>query len=701
MRVAKSRGMLRRNLSGTDTTWSDELLDGAIARAAEDLNRLHPLEKMDGITLNFDVKAEVWDSKTLGNTVSLANTRIKPKSEVVTNAAASTTYVRDTDYTIDYALGTIIALSSGAIPADQNDLLIDYTLLEIYLDTGGLKDLIRVIRVEYPAGKVPIAFQPFYTWADHVVILNKGMDTQTRLADKEHAWIYYYATHVLPGIKVDSSWPPQLDEVVIKGAEGHSLFTKALELRHNASAKLVTSIAKLGEIAGIEVEIDSALANTANQATSASTDLGNIDPRITDMLATLAAAGGFLSSAGQAIVAAISQADQAEREITSIDTPLAVATSKLAAVDALVNNVLSILANVRTHIAVAASPLTTARNDISKARVALDASMAKQSAASGARSSAKGRLADADSRIDLAFFYVNNKVDSLLNATGGNLSDFIDAVGNNLTDAKSRLTAGQTIIDRVNIGELVSENQRRYAETYTAMGRLRLDEFLSYYGKVDRFIAISNNLIAEAGEFRAQAEVWIQSGNLAIAEMTQLLGQVRGFQESASQLTANGRAVIEGGQVTAQAAQTATGLVLGGIEQANASVSIARLRLDAASESSDLVQAHIASATQYIAMAQAKIAEGNAKSTPIDAILNRVTRKIEIARIFQQESDRRIRELELKQQESDRYINLSVQEALLADGFEARGVLLRQEFMSILEDRAQTRNNTSLVAVKQ
>jgi len=233
MRLAESRGALRRNLAGAESDWADELLDGAVARAVEDLDRIMPQEKLAGFDLIFDIDGEVWNSGTLGTAITLKNKRVRPHNETVRNSAGTTTYKRDTDYTMDYAAGKITALSTGAIPA-TTALQIDYKILEVYLDINSFTDLIRIVRVEHPAGQVPANFQTFYTWENFVVITSKGRETQQRLAERSHAWLYYHAKHTLPLISADGSWKPQLDEVVIKGAEGYSLMTKALELRHTA-----------------------------------------------------------------------------------------------------------------------------------------------------------------------------------------------------------------------------------------------------------------------------------------------------------------------------------------------------------------------------------------------------------------------------------------------------------------------------------
>ena len=700
MRLAESRGALRRNLAGEESVWSDEVLDGGIARAVEDLDRLLPQEKLAGVDINFSITSEVWASGTLGTAVTLTNKRLRPHKETVKSTDGNTTYKRDTDYTMNYAEGKITALSTGAIPG-STDLKIDYTILEVYLDTSSYTDLIRIVRVEYPAGEIPADFQSFYTWEDYVVILSRGRESQQKLTEKQHVWLYYHAKHTVPEVEADGSWKPQLDEVVIKGAEGYSLMTKALELRHNAKGRLTTSLAALAQIPGIETDINVSLANTSSQATSASADLSNIDARIDDMLATIAAAGGFLASAGESIVSSLAQAAQAETDISAIDAPLVTATAKLATVDSLVTNVNTLLSNLKTFVSSGQPPLSATILELANATGRVNLSNDKLDEAKSQRNIVDDVNAAAASRVTRAGLFHETKMDSLIGVLNTDPDDLITGVSQGITDSRSHLVAGLNKINQVNIGELVSEMHKRYSDAFLATARIRYDEHLAYLGRLDRVLAQSTGILAEAAEFRAIALSRVATGNVILSEADNLLGQARVYQENVAQRISQSRAYIESGQVSANGASAAVGLVGRGIEQANSYIALARLRLDAASESSELVNAYIASATQYIAMAQAKIAEGNAMRTPIDAILERVSRKIEVARIFQQEADRRLQELALKQQEADRYMALAVGESELADKFEERGILTKVEFMNILNDRAQVRADTSLTPARQ
>lgn len=68
---------------------------------------------------------EEFNSNTLDNWVDLDHNKIIPYTEVVTSTDGSTTYIRGTDYQMDYEDGQIKCLSTGSMSA-STDYLIDY-----------------------------------------------------------------------------------------------------------------------------------------------------------------------------------------------------------------------------------------------------------------------------------------------------------------------------------------------------------------------------------------------------------------------------------------------------------------------------------------------------------------------------------------------------------------------------------------------
>ncbi len=701
MRIAQTRAALRRNLSGGRTDWLDELLDGAVARAADDLNRIMPLQKVKDFTLMFAVTDEVWNSGTLGTTITLANQRLAAKKEAVKSTDGNTKYERDTDYTIDYAAGTIVALAAGSIP-DSTNIHITYTIMQVYVDLSSLTDLIRVARVEYPAGNVPSDMQTFYTWGDFLVVTSRGRETQQIMAEKEHMWVYYQAGHTLPAKTVDGSWSPQLDEVVLKGAEGYSLLTKALELRFNTQTRQVSSLTALGELAAIVTQIDTSLTNTQTQASSASSDLADIDAKLNDMVAALAASSTYLASAGSALVLALARATIAASAIDAVDAPLVKADDKLNEVDTyLFAEVTQRLDNAQSFVSLAtgnldnaAADLVTLESDLASSLGLIDKIDTLRAQVSADLALGKGEIANADD-------YIRALPDAVLNALSASIPDPITRVSSNITAAGNQLIQAVSVTDKINIGENVSEMYRRYADSWGVLGRLEYDAWLTWLGRVDRRLAQGNGVLAKAGEYRAAAEGYLGEANIALGEITATLSKVATRQNNAAQWGEVARGRVAQGQTIVNAANVGLGTARGILDEADGYIAIAGVRLNAARTDAELINAYITVAAQYVGMAQAKIAEGEALRTPVDAILERASMKVEIARIYQQESDRRLQQLGLKQQEADRYLALAASESELADKFEEAGVRARDSFMGVLRDRAQVQADTSLSPARQ
>lgn len=695
MRLAEARAMIRRNLSGAESDWSEELLDGALNRAIDDLNRVAPLEKVKDFTLNFGVTSENWTTDH-DVAVQLVNKRLKPSSETV--KIGTTKYIRDTDYTIDYIDGKVTALSSGGM-ADATAATIDYTKLQVYVDISSLTDLIRVVRAEYPSGEIPGQFGGFYTWADFLILTSKGTESQQALTEESHIWIYYHAIHIVPDIKVESSWAPQLDEVVIKGSEAYSLLTKSLELRHSVRGRLVASLTTLQEVDAIAAKITTALDNTAAQATSASADLGDITARLSEMVATLASVGISLASAGDNIDKARTQAAIATTDIGKIDTPLTNALSRVDVVNALITRISALADNAQSHATLAVPLLIKAELDLGLHRLSkVDGHLDD---IDGLTSGAGEILTIGRQSLAASSSYFKSRIDNLISLVAAAIISPTDSLQVALSNAGTALSTGDPLINKVNIGETVSDIYRRYAATYTEIARLRYDTWSVWVEQMDRHLAQGEGLVRQGSEYRVNAEAILRQADIHLGEITGLLGQATGYQNNSRGYTdaANNRALL--GQVDVGAANAEVGNSGRVIEQANTHIAIGRLRLDAAQTSSNLVNAYIAAAAQHIGVAQARISEANARRTPIDAILERSARKIDVARILQQEAERRIQELGLKQSEVDRELAIAAQESELSDKFEDSGIRIKGEFVSILTDKSQVRADSTLTATRQ
>lgn len=699
MRLAENRAALRRNLGGTRPDWPIEVLDGGMARAIDDLDRLFPREVITDFTLTFAVSGEVWASGTIGSTVTLANKRIKSKSEVVKDAAGTVTYAQGTDYSIDYVEGTITTIVGGGIAGSTNHQ-VDYTILEVYLDISSLTDMIRVFKVEYPGGKIPTVFQSFYTWGDFLVITSRDRETQQALSPGEHVWVYYHAKHTAPDKDTDGTWMPHLNEVMLKGAEGYCQLTKAMELRHSSRTRQLAVAIALGELAAISTQIDTALTDTRTQASSAVADMANIDTYIASMLATLASVTTFLSNAGSAISDAQTQAALVAAGIADADIPLASASFKLATIDALILATSALIAVARTAAADAGSPLGKAEEALGIVLPFIETSADKLADVDAARAQTWARLNYGGASLsDSSIRLLSAK--AVLDMLPIDVTDPVALVGDQLTFAGSYLTTGLALINQVNIGQEVSETFRRYADTQIAAARMRYDEYLTILGRADRHIAMASGHVATASEWRANAEGYLSEANTSLGEISALLGQISAYQANADGQVGAARAYLDESKTISEAAGVSVGNSGRAIEQAEGYNSVARTHLVASSERNKLVNSHVATASQFVNMAQAKIAEGVAMQSPIEAVLERVRQKIEVAKVYQGDADRRLQEMGYKQQEADRYAALSNQESELADKFEERGLRTKTEFMDILQDRVQVQKESALTPTRQ
>lgn len=245
---------LRTSLSDPDSDTSvwgeDELLNG-ISKAVSDLSRILPLEKVYDHTLSFTVTAEAFASTTLNSWVTLANAQIKYQSEAVTNAAATVTYTRDTDYTMDYLNGKIKPLSTGSMLATTN-YKISYELLKVGCSVSSIADeLVKIDQVEYPLGNIPQTTVSVKKWGNYLTVLS-GTGSQEQLSTGKHLGVYYQAVHTPPTATVAGSYPRFLDEVIIAGAEAYALFLRVIKLI-NSSNTLVTSASTNLTAAGVQL----------------------------------------------------------------------------------------------------------------------------------------------------------------------------------------------------------------------------------------------------------------------------------------------------------------------------------------------------------------------------------------------------------------------------------------------------------------
>ena len=199
----------------------------------------------------LDVGTAEPDLATGGIWVQLANP-VEPGIEGIYSAAlkAGTKYILNTDYEMDYANGRIRMMNGGSL-ADGTTYYANYSRASTSIDISSvIPQLIRIVKVLYPAKEVPEQQVGFSIWENMLTIgsLRQGVSQET-LTDKAHIAVYYEARHAPPTLVSDGSYPSVLDEVVILGATGHALLMEALEYELQAVTDLASARTELAKSA--------------------------------------------------------------------------------------------------------------------------------------------------------------------------------------------------------------------------------------------------------------------------------------------------------------------------------------------------------------------------------------------------------------------------------------------------------------------
>ena len=169
-------------------------VQACIRRAIYDISRILPLQKTYEMTLTFAITNESVTITALDTWYSLANSPVKYGTDVVKNAALTTTYTRDTDYYMDYSNGKIQGITGGAITA-LDIVKVSYDKSKIAVLLTAITDLIRVSFVEYPLGSVPQDIAAFNVWGNYLWIGSIGKQSQEQMGENNHLVLYYEAEH--------------------------------------------------------------------------------------------------------------------------------------------------------------------------------------------------------------------------------------------------------------------------------------------------------------------------------------------------------------------------------------------------------------------------------------------------------------------------------------------------------------------------
>ena len=219
--------------------------------------------------------------------VQLANP-IKPDSEEIWSAAskAGTKYTKDTHYRMDYANGRIACLSvaTGSMAA-ATTYYASYNKAQTAIDISSiLPDLLRVVKVLYPADKIPEQAVAHTIWENMLTIGSPRPGvSQEAMVDKEHIAIYYEARHAPPTTFSPGSYPEYLNQVVLIGAGGYALLVEAIEHELLAATDTASARAALTAVTGSGIHglITAALDTAGAKSALAGTALGKVSGLLT------------------------------------------------------------------------------------------------------------------------------------------------------------------------------------------------------------------------------------------------------------------------------------------------------------------------------------------------------------------------------------------------------------------------------------
>ena len=313
MLLTEIHSALRIDLQDTtEATYTDEELTRAINKVISLMSRVIPKIAI----AEFTIKRTISDETLTVNADSIGFTAYKPikyNTEVIT--LDGTTYVRDTDYTINYTTGEITGLT-------EDEYNIDYMLDPYALDISSILDgLINVSRVEYPMNQTPASYPVFNWYGDLLFLL--GDDT---LTDGQHLRVIYYKTYLIPSESEAGDYPLHLDEAVITGATGQALLSKARAYFDEALATAEDSSETLGNADADLTAADEALDKVTTYLNNAQAYLQDGDSLINAVNAGRDVGATFASYAAQ-------EANIANQYIAEATTRLNAAATELSKVE--------------------------------------------------------------------------------------------------------------------------------------------------------------------------------------------------------------------------------------------------------------------------------------------------------------------------------------------------------------------------------
>lgn len=311
---------MRVDLGDTDVDnrrfTSDELVRG-LRRSVSDFSRFLPKDSIYEKTLIFTIEGEVWASPAdLSTWVSLANKPIQWNTESVYSATGAKCE-RNVDYYMDYISGKIQAISGGLIGVSES-CTISYTIDQVNIDVSVLTDLIRIDRVVYPVGTVPVSNVSHELYGTILTIVGGAEDEgQSYLTEFNNLAIYYSAEHTMPTESDAGSYPSFLEDTVLLAACAYALFGLAVKTGHLAKDDIDAAEIAITELSDNLAKVEYWLENntgdvgedTAHWLKKITTDAASLRTAANTALDALKA---YIDKVGQATTGDLDKADAAK-----------------------------------------------------------------------------------------------------------------------------------------------------------------------------------------------------------------------------------------------------------------------------------------------------------------------------------------------------------------------------------------------------
>ena len=260
----------------------------------------------------LDIGTNEPNLATGGVWIQLSNP-VWPDTLSIYSAAGKTgtKYVEDTDYEVDYANGRVRMIYGGSLAA-ATTYYANYERHHLNLDISSiLPELVRIIKVLYPAGKVPEQSVAFKLWENMLTIGSQRTgESQKELVDKEHIAIHYETWHTPPTLSGPGSYPEYLDEIVLRGAGGYVYLVEALQYQLAAVTDLTSMRSELENTTAAYTTMNAAIVKmTKYLENNSEEDAVGILMDITDNIANLRTAMTTAWDAAAAMLGEVSTLD--------------------------------------------------------------------------------------------------------------------------------------------------------------------------------------------------------------------------------------------------------------------------------------------------------------------------------------------------------------------------------------------------------